>query len=906
MFDLNYYISRMRLRAILCITILTYVSINIHAQSSCSPIHISINSQETAVFPTSNLFGENKNYESFFKFNINAVLSDCNLTLNFLHMPENLNLSVYHAKDVSCSSIGDAIFEKKINGQSTNLKLSGLIQSGAFVIGLSSNKEIPNYFAVIRNVASEGCDQNFNRTNSIHNPLPIKVNGIESIYSQSGCNAKCRRLSTNIIGERVPTNPKMRWYELDCDNLAFFDVEVVSTTKEIEPFIWIVNASDKTYHKIATYNAASKTLTAKYLPTFYTDKLLIGVGGKNNQILEYDINIKGYSKNLDCIDFLEEESGDSIVVVSTSKGSPFEGPFLEGEDVTFCYQVSNWFPVHHNWLQSVIPTFEDGWDRISFDSLHIHKPILSTLSDTASLIGNWNWIETGLNDRGEGQPTSKFKGPGWYFDSNIHRTRAGHQYSWGRKNTAYKNDVPLYQFCFTLRTVDSFDCHRPPNVDVTIATHSDVFTGRFRAPACTSEPEQFSSFVRCCDTIKDISASDSILCEGEKASLSLVSDASELIITWHLGEPRLGEILGQGNNVDFLAPTIDDEQKQFLIYATGVDVYGQCHDTTFVSIWVKRKPNFEIEEQVSVCLGDFIHVFPTFESGSKNLNEFTVEWKSIGQDNNQSSLSQVDISLQGNVEESEIFRISVIDEEGCTDEKPVEIISNDYYIPHIDSVYHVCRNDDAKVVLEIEEEVTLEYRPIMSENDYWSIWNNDGQNLSKGSYKLKSTTPHGCELSTEFRVEDGSTRDSLFIVYCSDRNDLNSNSRSDEEEIRYYFKPADCPQGDTVTSYKFNEPCDDLSPSLTEATLIDTKVLGDYLTVYPNPVSGGRMTVNIEDDSGIDRICILNLSGRLVECYETDSKEDMQINVGSLPVGQYFLIGMVGGQVISVVGFYKV
>ncbi len=195
---------------------------------------------------------------------------------------------------------------------------------------------------------------------------------------------------------------------------------------------------------------------------------------------------------------------------------------------------------------------------------------------------------------------------------------------------------------------------------------------------------------------------------------------------------------------------------------------------------------------MSVCLGDFIHVFPTFESGSKNLNEFTVEWNLIGQDNNQSSLSQVDISLKGNVEASEIFRISVIDEEGCTDEKLVEIISNDYYIPDIDSVYHVCGKDNANIEFELEEEVVLEYKPMTQEND-WSVWNTGGQDLAKGLYQIKSTTPIGCELSTNFKVEKGSENDTIFVVYCSSRNDFNSSSRSGEEEIRYYFKPADCP-----------------------------------------------------------------------------------------------------------------
>ncbi len=347
-----------------------------------------------------------------------------------------------------------------------------------------------------------------------------------------------------MMGERMPSNPRMRWYELDCEDLAFVDLEVVSTTEGAAPYVWFVNQADQAFHKVAEYGTIGKSLATKYIPTFYTNKLLIGVGAQNNKILEYDLNIKGYDKNLDCIDFLENESGDSIVVISTSKESPLTGPFLEGEEVTFCYQITNWFPVNHNWLQAVIPTFGDGWDETCFDSLLLHKPRINSMSDTSSLVGTWNWYEKDQNSKGEDQISQKFKGAGWYFDSNVHRTRTGHEYSWGRKNNTYNGETSLYQFCFTLRAIDSFDCHNPPNLDVNIATHSDVVVGRYRSPACTSEPEQFSSFVRCCDALEDIFASDSVICEGEKANLSLVSDASELIITWHLGEPGLGQVLG--------------------------------------------------------------------------------------------------------------------------------------------------------------------------------------------------------------------------------------------------------------------------------------------------------------------------------------------------------------------------
>jgi hypothetical protein len=83
---------------------------------------------------------------------------------------------------------------------------------------------------------------------------------------------------------------------------------------------------------------------------------------------------------------------DKLSVVNTSMGSPFSGPFQEGEQVSFCYTIESFDVISEfscQWLQGIVPTFGHSWDQVSFDSLG--KPISSTNIVPLNNETEWGW-----------------------------------------------------------------------------------------------------------------------------------------------------------------------------------------------------------------------------------------------------------------------------------------------------------------------------------------------------------------------------------------------------------------------------------------------------------------------------------------------------------------------------------
>ena len=83
----------------------------------------------------------------------------------------------------------------------------------------------------------------------------------------------------------------------------------------------------------------------------------------------------------------------SLSVTHTSMGSPADGPYQPGEEVTFCYTISQFEEVNCNWLHGIVPVFGDGWHPSSFNSNG--EPHLITSNLVSHVDGAWSWYPNG-------------------------------------------------------------------------------------------------------------------------------------------------------------------------------------------------------------------------------------------------------------------------------------------------------------------------------------------------------------------------------------------------------------------------------------------------------------------------------------------------------------------------------
>jgi hypothetical protein len=110
----------------------------------------------------------------------------------------------------------------------------------------------------------------------------------------------------------------------------------------------------------------------------------------------FELGISTKSKGFSCVADRQAE------IVSRSNGGPLEGPFDPNETVRFCFNVNSFTATNNGcqWFQGIVPTFGNGWDPSSFDSLG--QPLNATINgDTVGELYNglygastWDWFNT--------------------------------------------------------------------------------------------------------------------------------------------------------------------------------------------------------------------------------------------------------------------------------------------------------------------------------------------------------------------------------------------------------------------------------------------------------------------------------------------------------------------------------
>jgi Leucine-rich repeat (LRR) protein len=303
---------------------------------------------------------------------------------------------------------------------------------------------------------------------------------------------------------------------------------------------------------------------------------------------------------------------NELKVVSTSLGSPFEGPFQPGEEVTFCYQVRHWQYISCNWLQAIVPTFGPCWDPAYFDI--VGQPRIVNQLPRPIAQGSWRWFVAGearynVNNLNMGLRINDAMPAGWYFinegvvpppvltDPN---TSLG-------DGVQCALDTLTWEICFTLRTQPFANCANVANCNIGIKTYTDGEIGARQRAACLGDVSTwFNTTMDCCRTPETFPIADVTICSGETIRVPLM--ANDTLADFNVNVLSAPAIEGAENVTisDTLIQTLTNTSDTLsaVIYQVISERDGCLGLPLTFRVTVFPSPGVDIFDDQTICLGD--------------------------------------------------------------------------------------------------------------------------------------------------------------------------------------------------------------------------------------------------------------------------------------------------------------
>jgi hypothetical protein len=420
---------------------------------------------------------------------------------------------VISSSDNTCTG---ALTEEDCTDQNGNYtaistNLTGLTIGDTYWIVVSSNGNSTSgttSVCVTNPVPSAGCIDNEDCANA--ETLVLNASG-GGLSCDTDCNTGASSGNTYLAGGCSDQPNATVWYEITTDaNAATLDINVSSPDLANPEFTIIQgNACLSPWTIIACAegagNAGSVTLigTAINPNTTY----MIAVSDINGDEGDFTLCVQQEPDNSAC------NTNNSLDVTATSMGSPFGGPYQQGEDVTFCYTLTDWQQVNCNYVGAFVPTFGNGWLPSSFNAQGMPNIIVTPLATVGQIqpgpgnpwhacrntpSGAWSWFPAGsvtYNINGYYNANDPMPA-GWYFLSSYSPltgacfgdpTDPDDTYGDGNFPDCGTNTFD-YLVCFTLRAGEQAECDAgTTDLTVSMKTFGDGEFGAWNSIACTAD-----------------------------------------------------------------------------------------------------------------------------------------------------------------------------------------------------------------------------------------------------------------------------------------------------------------------------------------------------------------------------------------------------------------------------------
>ncbi len=227
-------------------------------------------------------------------------------------------------------------------------------------------------------------------------------------------------------------------------------------------------------------------LSGTFEPLNTNETYYLQVSGSNlNEQGTFDLTLKN---TLDCNACIQEQS-------FTVSPPAINGEYLPGEEVTFCYTVSEYNQINTNWIHGVVPEFGSGWDLSTLTN------IPATSCTIGSNEGVWSWYDTQITGSQNGSIVGPV-GPGFFYESPagpsaLDPNNPGDNYG----DPDVGQGVCSLEFCWTISVLQEIQTVEQEDLSITVETYSDSESGGYLPLSCQFDPNyQFFATANTCAT----------------------------------------------------------------------------------------------------------------------------------------------------------------------------------------------------------------------------------------------------------------------------------------------------------------------------------------------------------------------------------------------------------------------
>lgn len=447
--------------------------------------------------------------------------------------------------------------------------------------------------------------------------LPVYTDGGNACYA--GCTtdapAGINQGDNSCYSFYAPTV----WYTVTTDDKSAFLSLDVQSTEMLRPYFSIFKTDDcNEFENIICKVEGNGTVNLERFPIEPNTKYYIAVSDFYGRDGLFSICLSTYENSSVC------NVSNQLVPINTSMGSPLEGPYRPGEQVSFCYTIDTWQFVSCNWLQAVVPSFGPCWDPISFEA--DGQPAIIDNFFTPFSVGEWVWLEEGTADynlnnlRWNLREDDPLPG-GWYFinqNSGVSLDSLNVNNSLG-DGIQCALDNPSWQICFTLTASQELNCSEISNCNISMKTYTDgEVGGRSRAACLLDVPTYYNAYLDCCNNPVVEQVLDTTICSGEEINIPLIANDDDVSFNIVVSNNPNIEGASGGNVENQISQTIINTsfETQTFQYTIVPESEGCLGSPVNFTVTVFPEPRGEIEAIDSICQEDIANLAFAFQGES--------------------------------------------------------------------------------------------------------------------------------------------------------------------------------------------------------------------------------------------------------------------------------------------------
>jgi len=715
-------------------------------------------------------FDELTNDDIWIKLHYKDIYLDPELILYLNSRQSKYFMSIYNDIPTD-STFPNRIYSQPITADNTSkaiIDLSILDKGHTYYVQITKSNNKNNYLEVrfIGKYNDPGCNKEINQVNSFNTPSTLHIKN----YNQELCLDDCTRFCPSFtLGNSYNYRRVHRKIYKIIFKKPLELINIKLTSDDIIDLIvyGIDESSNGLKQKIiSSTNGTKNELSLKYVPVSEYKVIYLVVQGKLDYIVNYNLCIEALPFDKSCIDY-NDSKGDSLEVLSTSLGSPAEGPFIPGEIISFKYTINSWVPVRNNWPYAILTELSGPWQimRNSTDSI---KQKLNRQYDSLNLREGYVWIEDTIQGIKEG---IKFIDHGFY-PSSIHNIREENGWGIRPRYSKYSSKNPLIELYFNIVIPDSINCIDTIDCELKINTYSDYFAGTYYLPGCYQNTYHKSFKLRCCPNDSLLISYDSIVCPSDSLIINVKNQAKGLV--WRYANNN--DIHPIPMNIRRVHIPLNQSYLDSSSYGI-INLYynssiGQaCFDTSYIKFRQSRPYDIS-KNMMQVCPNDTI-ILNDILIGKEILNKT----HDLQVDYGTTHINGFSESNRIPITNENIIKLTARDSDNCVlyDSTKLKVNASPE-IKGLEDKYEICRKENS-----------VHFNILTDPNYTYKLEKPNGEiayslpNVldKRGNYRLSITNDSsGCEYVESFTIEDNRIPDTIYIKSC---NELNNVARLNED-----------------------------------------------------------------------------------------------------------------------------